>query len=47
MRALHPLGRVGGPAEVVAAVGYLLSEDATFVNGVILPRRRRAVGPRP
>jgi Enoyl-(Acyl carrier protein) reductase len=37
MRALHPLGRAGRPAEVVAAVGYLLSEDATFVNGAILP----------
>lgn len=37
MRALHPLGRAGRPAEVVAAIGYLLSEDATFVNGAILP----------
>jgi len=37
MRALHPLGRVGRPGEVAAAVGYLLSEDAAFVNGAILP----------
>jgi NAD(P)-dependent dehydrogenase (short-subunit alcohol dehydrogenase family) len=37
MRALHPLGRVGRPEEVAAAVGYLLSEDASFINGVILP----------
>jgi NAD(P)-dependent dehydrogenase (short-subunit alcohol dehydrogenase family) len=37
MRALHPLGRVGAPGEVAAAVGYLLSEDAAFVNGAILP----------
>jgi NAD(P)-dependent dehydrogenase (short-subunit alcohol dehydrogenase family) len=37
MRALHPLGRVGTPGEVAAAVGYLLSEDAAFVNGAILP----------
>ncbi len=37
MRALHPLGRVGRPGEVAAAVSYLLSEDATFVNGAILP----------
>jgi DNA-binding Lrp family transcriptional regulator len=35
MRALHPLGRVGGPGEVAAAVGYLLSEDAAFVNGAV------------
>lgn len=37
MRALHPLGRVGRPGEVAAAVGYLLSDDAAFVNGAILP----------
>jgi len=37
MRALHPLGRVGRPAEVAAAVGYLLSADATFINGAVVP----------
>jgi NAD(P)-dependent dehydrogenase (short-subunit alcohol dehydrogenase family) len=37
MRALHPLGRVGHPAEVAAAVSYLLSPDASFINGAILP----------
>ena len=37
MRALHPLGWVGRPAEVAAAVSYLLSEDATFISGAILP----------
>lgn len=37
MRALHPLARAGRPAAVVAAVGYLLSQDATFANGAILP----------
>jgi NAD(P)-dependent dehydrogenase (short-subunit alcohol dehydrogenase family) len=34
-RALHPVGRVGEPAEVADAVAYLLS--APFVNGVTLP----------
>lgn len=37
MRALHPLGRIGRPEEVAAAVSYLLSDDASFINGAILP----------
>jgi len=37
MRALHPLGRVGRADEVAAAVSYLLSRDASFINGAILP----------
>ncbi|GEL97556.1 SDR family NAD(P)-dependent oxidoreductase [Cellulomonas terrae] len=37
MAALHPLGRVGSTQEVAAAVAYLLSDDASFVNGVVLP----------
>ena len=35
MRLLHPLGRVGRPEEVTAAVAYLLSDDAGFINGAI------------
>jgi len=37
IRALHPLGRIGRPEDVAAAVSYLLSDDASFINGAILP----------
>ncbi|MFG1698571.1 SDR family NAD(P)-dependent oxidoreductase [Nonomuraea sp. NPDC049309] len=34
---LHPLGRVATPAEVASVVAYLLSDEASFVNGVTVP----------
>jgi enoyl-ACP reductase-like protein len=37
MRLLHPLGRVALTDEVAAAIDYLLSDDAAFVNGTTLP----------
>ena len=49
MAALHPLGRAGTPAEVADAVAFLLSRQAGFINGVILPvdGGRAANGPDP
>lgn len=37
MALLHPLGRVGSVDEVAAAVAYLLSDEASFISGVVLP----------
>jgi NAD(P)-dependent dehydrogenase (short-subunit alcohol dehydrogenase family) len=37
LRRLHPLGRVGTPAEAAAMVAHLLSDDAAFVNGAVVP----------
>lgn len=37
MRLLHPLGRVARAQEIAAAIVYLLSDDASFINGATLP----------
>jgi NAD(P)-dependent dehydrogenase (short-subunit alcohol dehydrogenase family) len=37
MRLLHPMGRIGRPEEVAAAIVHLLSDDASFINGATVP----------
>lgn len=34
--SFHPIGRVGTPKDIAAAVTYLLSDDASWVTGTIL-----------
>jgi len=49
MRRLHPLGRIGRPEEVAAVVAFLLSNEASFINGATVPvdGGRSVFGPDP
>ena len=37
MKEAHPVGRLGEPSEVAAAILFLASDEASFVTGAILP----------
>lgn len=37
IQAAQPLGRAGEPSEIAAAITFLLSDDASFIHGVVLP----------
>jgi NAD(P)-dependent dehydrogenase (short-subunit alcohol dehydrogenase family) len=34
---MHPMGRIGEPREVAAAIAFLASDEASFITGAILP----------
>jgi NAD(P)-dependent dehydrogenase (short-subunit alcohol dehydrogenase family) len=37
MASFHPIGRIGEPPEVSSAIMWLLSDDASFVTGHVMP----------
>lgn len=37
LESLHPIGRLGNAEEVATVVAFLASDEASFVNGVVLP----------
>jgi NAD(P)-dependent dehydrogenase (short-subunit alcohol dehydrogenase family) len=37
IETMHPMGRIGEPSEVAAAILFLASDDASFITGAILP----------
>ena len=34
---MHPMGRIGEPREVAAAIAFLASDEASFITGAVLP----------
>ena len=45
--AAHPLGRIGEPEDVAAAIAFLASEQASWITGVVLPVDGGATGASP
>jgi NAD(P)-dependent dehydrogenase (short-subunit alcohol dehydrogenase family) len=37
IEGMHPIGRIGEPEEVAAAVTWLCQPEAAFVTGIALP----------
>ena len=37
LRPMYPLGRVGTPDDIAAAVAFLASDDAAWITGITLP----------
>ncbi|MCV7279972.1 SDR family oxidoreductase [Mycolicibacterium flavescens] len=37
IESMHPMGRLGEPAEVASAIAFLASDDASFITGAVLP----------
>ncbi len=37
VESMHPMGRIGEPAEVASAIVFLASDDASFITGACCP----------